>query len=173
MSINAMAVRRRQWNQAEFLQFFNDIRGELESSLFSRLGNREDAKDATQETFLKCSQQSLADIRNMRAWIFRVGLNRAEDLRRNGWRKRARPLVGDYPTKNGSEAEILPGFLEFCHARNTNVGHMLVTWERLDHEKRGRCLIREVAANLGVTEPTLRKWRKDAASLYAEYCKQS
>jgi RNA polymerase sigma-70 factor (ECF subfamily) len=34
-------------------------------------------------------------VRNLRAWIFRVGLNTARDLRRNVWRRRARPLVGE------------------------------------------------------------------------------
>jgi RNA polymerase sigma-70 factor (ECF subfamily) len=31
-------------------------------------------------------------VRNLRAWIFRVGLNAARDLQRNAWRRRVRPL---------------------------------------------------------------------------------
>jgi RNA polymerase sigma-70 factor (ECF subfamily) len=73
---------------------FNEVRNELVSTLFFWLGNHEDALDAAQEAFLKCwrSRSSLADVRNMRAWIFRVGLNAAKDLQRNAWRRRARPL---------------------------------------------------------------------------------
>src|SRR5208337_4572655 len=36
---------------------------------------------------------SLEDVRNMRAWIFRVGLNAAKDLQRSAWRRRSRPLI--------------------------------------------------------------------------------
>ena len=31
---------------------------------------------------------------NLRAWIFRVGINSGRDLRRNVWRQRSRPLLG-------------------------------------------------------------------------------
>src|SRR5207248_596484 len=35
----------------------------------------------------------LKAVRNLRAWIFRVGLNAAKDLQRNAWRRRAKPLA--------------------------------------------------------------------------------
>src|SRR5438067_10577905 len=75
---------------------FNAVRTELVSTLYFFLGNYEDAQDAVQETFLKCWRglEGVPDVRNLRAWIFRVGLNAAKDLQRNAWRRRARPLVG-------------------------------------------------------------------------------
>ncbi len=81
-----------------FVRTFNEVRAELVSTLFFLLGNQEDAQDAAQEAFLKCwrTRASLTDVRNVRAWIFRVGLNAAKDLQRNAWRRRTRP-VGDNP----------------------------------------------------------------------------
>jgi RNA polymerase sigma-70 factor, ECF subfamily len=76
---------------------FNDLRDELVSTLMFLLGNNEDAQDAAQEAFLKCwrAQEGLPEIQNLRAWIFRVGLNTAKDLQRSAWHRRARPLMGD------------------------------------------------------------------------------
>ena len=74
---------------------FNEARTELVSTLFYLLGNYEDALDAAQDAFLKCwrVRESVPEIQNLRAWIFRVGLNAAKDLQRNAWRRRARPLT--------------------------------------------------------------------------------
>ena len=66
------------------LRTFNDLRDELVSTLWYMLGNQEDAQDCAQEAFLRCwrAQESLTDVQNVRAWIFRVGLNAAKDLQR-------------------------------------------------------------------------------------------
>jgi RNA polymerase sigma-70 factor (ECF subfamily) len=81
----------------DFVCAFNQVRNELVSTLFFLLGNQEDAQDAAQDAFLKCwrSRETLAEVRNLRAWIFRVGLNAAKDLQRNAWRRRAKPLSGN------------------------------------------------------------------------------
>jgi RNA polymerase sigma-70 factor (ECF subfamily) len=70
----------------ELVCAFNEVR---------LLGNQEDALDTTQEAFLKCwrARNSVVEVRNLRAWIFRVGLNAAKDLQRNAWNRRARPLT--------------------------------------------------------------------------------
>src|SRR5262245_2413790 len=79
----------------DFLRSFNEVRAELVSTLYFLLGNHEDAQDAAQDAFLKCwrTRDGLADVRNIRAWIFRVGLNAAKDLQRSAWRRRSRPLT--------------------------------------------------------------------------------
>ena len=79
------------------LRVFNELRDELVSTLWFILGNRDDALDAAQEAFLKCwkSPARLENVRDLRAWIFRVGFNAAKDLKRSAWRRRARPLSGD------------------------------------------------------------------------------
>src|SRR4051812_28659603 len=76
---------------------FNALRDELVSTLMYLLGNRDDAQDAAQEAFLKCwrTRAGLPDVQNLRAWIFRVGLNTAKDHQRSAWHRRSRPLVGE------------------------------------------------------------------------------
>jgi RNA polymerase sigma-70 factor (ECF subfamily) len=83
------------------LRTFNDLRDELVSTLWFVLGNQEDAQDIAQEVFLRCwrTQEGLPEVHNLRAWIFRVGLNAAKDLQRSAWRRRVKPLLG---------AEVLP-----------------------------------------------------------------
>jgi len=83
------------------LRAFNDAREELVGTLWYLLGSQEDAQDAAQEAFLRCwrTQDSLADVQNVRAWIFRVALNVAKDLHRSAWRRRVKPLIG---------AELMP-----------------------------------------------------------------
>jgi RNA polymerase sigma-70 factor (ECF subfamily) len=82
----------------DFVCAFNRMRTELVSTLFFVLGNREDAHDIAQEVFLKCwrTRETLIDVKNLRAWIFRVSLNAAKDLQRNAWRRRAK-MMGDAP----------------------------------------------------------------------------
>jgi len=73
---------------------FHECRDELVGTLVYLLGNREDAHDAAQETFMKCwrAQHELAGVQNLRAFIFRVAMNTATDLRRSAWRRKARPM---------------------------------------------------------------------------------
>src|SRR5438105_15944850 len=76
---------------------FTELRDELVSTLWYMLGNADDAQEMAQEVFLRCwrAQKSLPEIRDLRAWIFRVGLNAAKDLRRSAWRRRVKPLLGE------------------------------------------------------------------------------
>jgi RNA polymerase sigma-70 factor, ECF subfamily len=76
---------------------FNEMRDELVSTLLYVLGNREDALDAAQEAFVKCwrTQDTLPDVQNLRAWIFRVGLNTAKDMQRSAWHRKAKGFLGD------------------------------------------------------------------------------
>ncbi len=80
---------------------FNGFRDELVSTLWFLLGNQEDAQDVAQEVFLRCwrARDRLAEVQNLKAWVFRVGLNAARDVQRSAWRRRVRPLNG---------AEIMP-----------------------------------------------------------------
>jgi RNA polymerase sigma-70 factor (ECF subfamily) len=79
------------------IRAFHDFRDELVSTLMFLLGNRDDAQDAAQDAFLKCwrNRATLGEIQNLRAWIFRVGLNTAKDMQRSAWARRAKPLVGE------------------------------------------------------------------------------
>ncbi|AWM39513.1 ECF RNA polymerase sigma factor SigE [Gemmata obscuriglobus] len=97
---------------------FNQVRDELVSTLMYLLGNSDDAQDAAQEAFLKCwrARDSVPDVQNLRAWIFRVALNAAKDFQRSAWNRKSRPLPeddlmlparGDAPGQAAEEQEAL------------------------------------------------------------------
>jgi RNA polymerase sigma-70 factor (ECF subfamily) len=102
--------RRRRVNSERLLTTFADARADLLSLLAQHLGSQDDALDALQDTFVKCwrRRDRLHEVRNLRAWIFRVGLNTARDFQRNVWRRRSRPLemplfLADRPANSPSE----------------------------------------------------------------------
>lgn len=93
-----------------FVRAFNLMRTELVSTLYFVLGNQDDAQDVAQEVFIKCwrTRESLTDVKNLRAWIFRVGLNAAKDLQRNAWRRKAKPFGDAAPPEVPAKA-LTPG----------------------------------------------------------------
>lgn len=91
---------------------FNQIRDELVSTLLYVIGNADDAQDAAQEAFLKCwrSRHTMTDVVNVRAWIFRIGLNAAKDHQRSAWKRKSRPLPDDdlmTPNRDGPPGDSL------------------------------------------------------------------
>ncbi len=76
---------------------FEQIRDELVSTIAYVLSSRDDALDVAQECFIKCwrARDSVPEVQNLRAWIFRVALNAARDHQRSGWMKRAKPLIAE------------------------------------------------------------------------------
>ena len=85
---------------------FNGLRDELVSTLIFVLGNREDAKDAAQDAFIKCwnAREQLPQVLNLRAWIFRVSFNTAKDMQRSAWHRRAKPLQAEQYTMMAKDA---------------------------------------------------------------------
>lgn len=73
---------------------FSRHQDELLGMLYFVVGNAEDARDALQDAFIKCwkHRDGLADIENLRAWIFRIALNAGRDLRGSAWHRRRQPL---------------------------------------------------------------------------------
>ena len=59
------------------------------SAAFSVCGNREDADDAVQDTFLKyyTREQDYIDETHLKAWLLRVAINRAKDITGAFWRR--------------------------------------------------------------------------------------
>ena len=78
-----------QETDGDLVSMFNAVRVELFSALALMLANHADALDALQAAFLDCWQarEGVAGVHNLRAWICRVALNAAKNLRR--WRFRA------------------------------------------------------------------------------------
>ena len=76
---------------------FTRYQDELLGTLYYLVGNREDAQDAFQETFLRCwrHHEGLTRIDNLKAWIFRIALNLGRDIRSTAWRRRRKPLPED------------------------------------------------------------------------------
>ena len=74
---------------------FDDVRGPLLKALNSMLGSREDAEDAMQMAFIRCWQAraALPQIRNLRAWVWRIALNVGRDLLDYTRRRRTKPLT--------------------------------------------------------------------------------
>src|SRR5918996_4983597 len=70
---------------------------ELLGTLYYLVGNLEDARDALQEAFVKCwrNQDKVAEIDNLKAWIFRIALNTGRDIRETAWRRKKQALPED------------------------------------------------------------------------------
>ncbi len=71
--------------------------GELLGTLFYLVGNIEDARDALQEAFIKCwrNRSKIAEVENLKAWIFCIALNTGRDLRASAWCRRKQSLDGN------------------------------------------------------------------------------
>jgi RNA polymerase sigma-70 factor (ECF subfamily) len=93
-NLSTLPRRRRNLSGETLARTFYEVRDDLVTTLTFLLGSHDDAQDAAQETFLKCwrARAQAAEVQNLRAWIFRVGLNAAKDLQRSAWRRRSRPL---------------------------------------------------------------------------------
>jgi RNA polymerase sigma factor (sigma-70 family) len=85
---------------------FARLQDELLGMLYHLTGSAEDARDAVQETFVKCWRQrpQLDEVENLRAWIFRIALNTGRDLRKTAWRRRRRPLLEEESPVIAAEA---------------------------------------------------------------------
>ena len=74
---------------------------------YAHTGNRNDAEDVTQETFMRLIQSSpeFREEGHCRAWLLRVAAQRSADLHRSPWRKRTVPLeeAGDVPAPEQPE----------------------------------------------------------------------
>lgn len=87
-------LKLEQSNGERLLATFNQIRDELTSTLWFILGNKEDAHDIAQDAFLRCwkKQDDLPEVLNLKAWIFKVAINAAKDLRKSAWKRKTRTM---------------------------------------------------------------------------------
>ena len=101
-----MTTRSDQTTESEADDFgarleavFQGAHGELLGTLYYVVGNLEGARDALQETFLKCWRYrgQREEIIDLKAWVYRVALNTGRDLRRTAWNRRRKPLAEDVP----------------------------------------------------------------------------
>lgn len=91
---------------------FARLQGELLGTLVYLVGNLEDARDALQETFIKCwrRREQLGEIDNLKAWVFHIALNTGRDIRATAWRRRRQTLGDDHdmssPTARDPHGEL-------------------------------------------------------------------
>lgn len=78
-------------------QAFARWQSELLGTLYHLVGNGDDARDALQDAFIKAWRQrhQVAEVHNLKAWIFRIALNTGRDLRQSAWRRKRQTLSDD------------------------------------------------------------------------------
>jgi RNA polymerase sigma-70 factor, ECF subfamily len=101
-----VSLNGQETSEERLVRTFNELKDELISTLVFVLGNREDAKDAAQDAFIKCwnAREQLPQVINLRAWIFRVCFNTAKDMQRSAWHRRARPLKAEQYTMSAKDS---------------------------------------------------------------------
>ena len=74
---------------------------------YTLLRSRELAEDAVQDTFLRVWQHrdQIGQTENVKAWIFRIGVNRCRDLRRSAW---IRHMTGNVPEQQEDPSAGIP-----------------------------------------------------------------
>jgi RNA polymerase sigma-70 factor (ECF subfamily) len=90
------AEPRQQSGDVDVLEdAFARYQSELLGTLYYLVGNFDDARDSLQETFLKCwrHRDEVAQVCNLKAWIFRVALNTGRDMRQTAWRRKRQSLT--------------------------------------------------------------------------------
>ena len=86
--------RLKRGDEAAFEILVNERSGEIYGLLYRLTENREEARDLTQETFLRAFQ-SIVNFRgesDLRTWIYRIAINQARN-RWRWWRRRRRDVT--------------------------------------------------------------------------------
>lgn len=90
-------ARARDGDRGAMGELYGAFAGALYSFLLTRVRRREDAEDLVEQAFLDAMAsvgRFDGDISGFRAWIFRIGRNRAVDLARRRRRRPEVPLEG-------------------------------------------------------------------------------
>ena len=99
------------WNTPEALA--RDFAPAIFRLAYARTGNRADAEDVMQETFLRLlrARPEFADRAHARAWLLRVAANCANDWFRAPWRRREGPLSEAIPAPEREEGGAVEAVL--------------------------------------------------------------
>ncbi len=98
----------KQRDAAAFETLVSERSGEIYGLLFRLTENREEARDLTQETFLRAFQ-SIDHFRgeaDLRTWIYRIAINQARN-RWRWWRRRRRDATVSLDSANGQVSRPL------------------------------------------------------------------
>lgn len=102
--------RLKRGDAAAFETLVNERSGEIYGLLYRLTENGEEARDLTQETFLRAFQ-SIVHFRgesDLRTWIYRIAINQARN-RWRWWRRRRRDVTFsiDAPDANGDRPALI------------------------------------------------------------------
>jgi RNA polymerase sigma-70 factor, ECF subfamily len=100
--------RLKKGDAAAFETLVEERSGEIYGLLYRLTENSEDARDLTQETFLRAFQ-SIDQFRgdaDLRTWIYRIAINQARN-RWRWWRRRRRDATFSLDSKNGDRDQPL------------------------------------------------------------------
>src|SRR6478735_11578177 len=109
--------RLRQGDSAAFEKLVDERSGEIYGLLYRLTENREEARDLTQETFLRAFQ-SIASFRgdsDLRTWIYRIAINQARN-RWRWWRRRRRDSTVSLDATIGEREQTVATHLEDVNA---------------------------------------------------------
>jgi RNA polymerase sigma-70 factor (ECF subfamily) len=104
--------RLKQGEAAAFEELVTERSGEIYGLLFRLTENSEEARDLTQETFLRAFQ-SIGGFRgeaDLRTWIYRIAINQARN-RWRWWRRRRRDSTVSLDATQGQSDKTLIGTL--------------------------------------------------------------
>lgn len=75
-------------------ELFGDYQNNLYAAAFNVCKNAEDAKDVVQDTFIQyySLKKDFDSEQHIRAWLFRVAINRAKNMNRTFWRRNKKSL---------------------------------------------------------------------------------
>jgi len=99
--------RLRAGEREAFEQLIAQFQAEIYGLLYRLLGDREEARDATQETFLKVYRH-IGRFRGeceLKTWIYRIALNQAANCQR-WWRRNGDRLVSMDSLREGTERTL-------------------------------------------------------------------
>lgn len=104
--------RLKQGEAAAFEELVTERSGEIYGLLFRLTENREEARDLTQETFLRAFQNidRFRGEADLRTWIYRIAINQARN-RWRWWRRRRRDSTVSLDATQGQSNRTLIGTL--------------------------------------------------------------
>ena len=106
----------KRGDTAAFERLVHERSGEIYGLLYRLTENREEARDLTQETFLRAFQ-SIAHFRgesDLKTWIYRIAINQARN-RWRWWRRRKREVTVSLDSTEDAERQPLAATLK-CQA---------------------------------------------------------
>ena len=169
----AAAIKPRARDAAALEDAFANYQAELLGTLFYLVGNMEDARDALQEAFIKCwrSHEKLAEVQNLKAWIFRIALNTGRDIRETAWRRK-RQAIGDDESMIASQ-EDGPDLLVEQDERLSRLRQALLELRPEEQEvfllrQNGELTYEEIAEEIGVPSGTVKTRMRLALSKLRE-----